>query len=249
MPTSARGSTSPPLARYRSITYLGWFGRVLVLLELAFGTFLLVIAHDAKGTQAWILGAGGLALGSGLLTLAFPSWRTTKITSTDLLVPLGLRSWKVIPLSATTGVGMLFQPSIQGTRIPMMWLTCICAEGWGRIPIRSLTYTPLLASSSPGHLTRQRVSLTTNPWDVDPFAASDVRSVGHSTAGKATTDIYQRVVAYQGSQGLLLTQHLEKHGTYSVWDAPLYTAFWSPDSEYARLERRDPPTRGSDEDE
>jgi hypothetical protein len=84
---------------------------------------------------------------------------------------------------------------------------------------------------------------------VDPFAATDVGRVGHSTAGKQTTDIYERVIACQGSQGRLLTQHLEKHGTFSVWDIPLYTAFWSPDGEYARLERRDPPARDSDEDD
>jgi hypothetical protein len=125
MPTTAGASTSRPLARYRSITYLGWFGRIFVLLEVAFGALMLVLAHDANGTQVWLLGAGGIALGVGLLTLglAFPSWRTTKITSTDLLVPSGLRSWKVIPLSSVTGVGMLFQPAIQGTRIPMTWVT------------------------------------------------------------------------------------------------------------------------------
>ncbi len=251
MPTTVCASTSRRVVRYRTNTYLGWFGRVFVLLEIVFGTLLLAIAPAANGTRAWILAAGSVFLGLGLLTLglALPSWRATKITSTDLLIPSGLRSWKTIPLSAATGVGMLFQPGIRGSRIPMMWVTCIWADNWGRVPLRSLTYTPLLASTSPGHRGGQRVLLTTNPWDVDPFAVTDVGKVGHSTAGKAATDIYQRVVACQGSHGRLLTQHLEKHGTYSVWDGPLYTAFWSPDGEYARLERSDPPTRGSDEDE
>jgi hypothetical protein len=251
MPATARTSASRPEARYRTNTFLGWFGRIFVLLEIAFGTLLLATAHNADGTQAWILATGGVLLVFGLATLglALPSWRTTKITSTDLLVPSGLRSWKSIPLSTVTGAGMLFHPAIRGSRTPMMWVTCIWAEGLGRVPIRSLTYTPLLTHATPGRATRQRVSLTTNPWDVDPFGVTDVGLVGHSTAGKATADIYQRAVAYQGSQGRLLTQHMEKHGTYSVWDVPLYTAFWSPDGESARLGRRDPPTRGSDDDE
>jgi len=251
MPATARASTSRPVARYRTNTFLGWFGRVFVVLEIVFGALLLATAHDANGTQAWILATGSVLLGFGLLTLglALPSWRTTKITSTDLLVPSRLRSWKAIPLSAVTGVGMLFQPAIRGSRIPMMWVTCIWADDWGNVPIRSLTYTPLLTHASPGHATRRRVSLATNPWDVDPFAVTDVELVGHSTAGKATADIYQRVIAFQGSQGRLVTQHAEKHGAYSVWDVPLHTAFWSPDGESGRLERRDPPQRGLDDDE
>jgi hypothetical protein len=236
---------------YRSNTFLGWFGRVMVLFEIVVGTVLLATAHDANGTQGWIYAVGALFLvfGLGLLVPILVLWRATSIGGRDLRIPSGLRTWKVVPLSGITGVGLLFSPTERGSRAPAAWTAFVWADALGRIPLRSLTYAPLRARSSPGHTAQGRGALKTNPWELDPFALTDVAHMEHSTAGEAASDIYRRVASFQGPLGLLLTQHQEKHGTYSVWDLPMLTAFWSPDGEYGRLERRDPPQGTWDDDE
>jgi hypothetical protein len=242
-------SSSHASATYRPNTLLGWIGRSVVLLEIVFGCALLAAAPGADGTQAWIYSAGGMLLGGGLLTLglAFPSWRVTRINSTELRIPAGLHAWKTIRLSEITGVGLVFYPGVTGARTPMEWVACVWADGVGRIPIKSLSYVPVVtrASSEPGN----RWSLTKNPWDIDPFAVTDIATALKSTAGKATVDIYRRVAASQGSNGRLVTQHTERHDTFSIWDMPLSIAYCSPDGDYARYERRDPPSARWDDDE
>lgn len=227
-----------------------WFGRVLVLAEFIFGGWMIASAPHANGTQAWVLGIGIMALCFGVLTLALalPLWRSTKIYPTDLRIPSGLRSRKVISLSRIAGIGMLLRPSIPGTRSPMMWVTFIWDDHGNRSQIRSLNFTPLLVRASAGRSARDRPSITANPWDVDPFAITNTDVIGQSTAGRATADIYRRVVAIQGPHGPLLTQNRERHATYSVWDVPLYTAFWSPDGRYARFRKSDPPKREWEDD-
>lgn len=208
-------------------------------------------APHANGTQVWVLAIGIMALAFGALTLAlaFPSWRSTTINLTELRIPSGLRSRKVIAISRIAGIGMLFHPAIPGTRSPMMWVTFIWDDRGDRSQIQSLNYAPLLTRASSGRSARDRPSIATNPWDVDPLAATDTEAIGQSNAGRAAADIYRRVVAIQGSQGPLLAQHRERHGTYSVWDVPLYTAFWSPDGSYSRYEKGEPPKPKWDDDD
>ncbi len=199
------------------------------------------VAPSANGTQAWLYGLGGVALVAGLITLGMliPTLRATQIGGTQLFVPAGLRSGRAIALAQISGVGLVFESGTLGSRMPIAWMSCVWVDGEGRIPLRALTYVPLVTRSSPGH--RRRTSLTTNPWDVDPFSVTDIAVAWQSTAGKAAADIYRRVSANQGPNGPLLTQHAEKHDTFSIWDVPLITAYCSPDGDQGCYERRDPP--------
>jgi hypothetical protein len=241
--------SSQPSAKYRANTFSGWFGRIAVLVEIVFGVALLASAPSANGTQAWLYAIGTMLLGGGLLTLGvgIPSWRSARISSSELLIPRGLHAWKTVRLSQISGVGLVFYPGILDTQTPIQWVACVWEDDVGRIPIQSLSYVPVVARASSGR--SKRPSVTTNSWDVDPFAMTDIASAQTSTAGKATADIYRRVAAAQGSHGRLLTQHAEKHDTFSIWDVPMSIAFWSPDGDYARYERRDPPKADWDEDE
>lgn len=183
-----------------------WIGRAVVLIEFVAGAAMIGSAPHANGTQVWVFGIGIVLLCFAILTLglAFPSWRSTRVTPTDIQIPSGLSSRKVISLSSIAGTGLLFHPAMRGTRSPMAWMTFIWDDSGGRYQVRSLSYPTLRTNTSRGRGAGGRPSLTTNPWDVDPFAVTDSEAISRSNAGKATADIYHKVIAAQGSQGPLV---------------------------------------------
>lgn len=226
---------------YRPAGFLVWVGRTLVIAELAGGVGLVLAAPHAMGTQAWVLGIGITVLVFGSLT-AVPVWasaRRVAIRAGVLRIPAGLRPAKEIPITAITGAGLAYRPHEFGSRAPAGWDAFVWREDGTKVRLIGISYVPLTVKSTPEHERSARAPLSINPWDIDPFLMTDVASIAQSCAGRVITDIYYRAAEAQGPAGPLRTRALQKAETFSTWDMPMHTGFWSPDGTYGRYERRD----------
>lgn len=80
----------------------------------------------------------------------------------------------------------------------------------------------------------ERTELSYHPWPGydNPVANSDLPALAASRAAAACRDIYERVLAAQGSDGPLATRQLHKHQPpFWLTRFRQVTAYWSPDGE------------------
>jgi hypothetical protein len=172
------------------------------------------------------------------------SWRRVKLTESTLHIPKRLGASRMA-VSDVAGVGLLFcWQSIGGPfgRWDLfVWRSDGCYE---RCPSISCFDT---AQGPPGLHMKPRIM--SEGYVAGWLARADASRLASSRPGRIATDLYQRVLAVQGTDGPLARCELQKQASWSNRDRdPLTILFWSPDGEMGAArwaqEREAPPPIG-----
>jgi hypothetical protein len=193
----------------------------------------------------------------GILCLAALSqaWRRIALTESVLRLPKGLSGWVDLPIRDIAGVGLLYCQFPFGTGWGIEGTSSWALAVWRIDGTRELDRAVCVPSPRPNVAKRERGSAryaTLKPRVVDEafveqlLAETDAQRLGASKPAQVAVDIYQRVLAIQGTAGPLATKQLQRCDSWANSDTPpLAIAFWSPDGTLGKTQwarDREPPT-------
>lgn len=167
---------------------------------------------------AWVLGAVAL--------------RPVVIADGTVRIP-GVFSTRIVPLSAITGVGLVYRAGRQTAGwTPMVW------HGADQqvILVRWLVTTWRLR---PGQRSSAWSSRTPD-WSL-PLPNEDSDYLSSTRAGRAATQIYRAALAWQGHHGPLMHQARQTAIAYNPNLSAPMLAWWSPDGTMGRAAGLPPP--------
>lgn len=198
--------------------------------------FLVHSSHNRGGRLI-----GGLFILFGLLCLAAlgQAWRRIALSGSVLRIPKGFNGWVEIPVRDIAGVGLLFCQFPFGTGPGPEGVSSWALAFWRTDGTRALdravcVVLPPKSAHKRGQWSSGSVRL--KPRFVDEafvenlLAETDMQRLNSSKPARIALDIYQRVLAAQGTTGPLATQHLQRCDSWANSDSPPLTiAYWSPD--------------------
>jgi hypothetical protein len=236
--------------------------RFMLLVKLAFG---ICVAGDAgyylvassSAISPWtliILGLGIMIIGAATGLLVW-SWRPVLVITGD-----SLRLWPArrsaegkrgplwIPVSDVTGVGLVFRRLGQTGDSGSGWYLMIWHGDERGEPV-AICYAPVLRS---GHDVRGPQKLLAaapasppggirppfNLQTFDPAADTDPAKLATTHAGRVAREVYEYVLAKQGSAGLLAITRQQTHVPAKALGTADVEAYWSPDGVIGPVDRR-----------
>jgi hypothetical protein len=213
-----------------------------------------ITAHESGQDPGgpFLTGLGAFLILTSLAFAVPPFWPMAVLTAHTLRRPRVFHRARIIPLEEITGIGLVYQRSA-GAAAPAGWFLYLWTTG--DIPRGvGISYAParwlfpaskvrqkFLAVEPSAAEKRERFDRYKFSYGFDPVTQTDPSKIAATYAARVATEIYDRVLAYQGPSGLLATRQDQKHvpvpAAYfrpSITISPVKAAYWSPDGEIGR---------------